>query len=871
MPTKGNLGQDPNSQESARDTQSYISNLVVIPVEEGINPAQITLSNNPQFQDYVLITTPEGITYKATVGSLSGDISGALAIFARSTNGTIQQVAPSSYDPITREMYLQIDGVPQVQSNWGELGVNDPSYIRNKPTIPAAQVQSDWTQASSSAVDYIKNKPTIPAAQVQSDWTQVNSGAVDYIKNKPPAATQQQVLSADPLANKESVTPSLMNFQQQGVGAVLYPLVSKMQQTVSVKDFGAVGDGVADDSAAFALAAAAVSSGGTLYFPAGTYLLNAAFDTAIYPIQGKMAFTSKSNITLMGTGNSTIFKISNWDTQNKGGVSIIALNNCNNISIVSIRFEMTGVTGLTVAAPSPAYPLCSMVTSLASNNIEIIGSSIYSFNPLGADGSSPQPSFYYKQIPVYIQGDSSADVNRGFNFLNNIIEDTNTYKLFLLGMGDVLIDGNNFLRISGHYPTIRNLIHASRGHTITNNYFEGLNPADDDIPNNIVSTDLPSMILVGNEFNKGGGGINIVGNKFALTGSGGIDVSDAHGVNITSNVFYDLVNMSAILITSDDVKSCIRLGSSADVAWDVSVADNAVLGQYVARKGVLIKQAVNGNISGNNISSSGGYAIQASSARRFVINNNNISDVNILAGVQVGLFIDSSSSAIAAGEQVVAYGNLIHNFTGGTGTGIGTSSFNPSKVFLSNNYIGGGVSEQMTSGAFSQSFSDQIGFNNIATRSLVSSVIDYFNESTWTPVVTFATPGDLDIVYSVQKGNYIRIKNTVKVTFYIFSSTFTHTTASGILTLTGLPFVSRPEHNLVTSNGLGTFQAISAAGNISAINTPNTSYLAFMKSSADSQGLTLIDDVINGSANITAADTVSGGRLLLSGELTYYV
>lgn len=74
-------------------------------------------------------------------------------------------------------------GFTQVQANWNESDTTDPSYIQNKPSIPAAQVQSDWTQSDNSAVDYIKNKPSIPAAQVNSDWT-ANSG-VAQILNKP--------------------------------------------------------------------------------------------------------------------------------------------------------------------------------------------------------------------------------------------------------------------------------------------------------------------------------------------------------------------------------------------------------------------------------------------------------------------------------------------------------------------------------------------------------------------------------------------------------------------------------------------------------------------------------------------------------------
>lgn len=47
----------------------------------------------------------------------------------------------------------------QVQSNWNETDDTDPSYIQNKPTIPAAQVNSDWNAAS--GVAQILNKPDL--------------------------------------------------------------------------------------------------------------------------------------------------------------------------------------------------------------------------------------------------------------------------------------------------------------------------------------------------------------------------------------------------------------------------------------------------------------------------------------------------------------------------------------------------------------------------------------------------------------------------------------------------------------------------------------------------------------------------------------
>ena len=50
----------------------------------------------------------------------------------------------------------------QVQSDWNEADVDDPAYIKNKPSIPAAQVQANWNEMDTDDPSFIKNKPTIP-------------------------------------------------------------------------------------------------------------------------------------------------------------------------------------------------------------------------------------------------------------------------------------------------------------------------------------------------------------------------------------------------------------------------------------------------------------------------------------------------------------------------------------------------------------------------------------------------------------------------------------------------------------------------------------------------------------------------------------
>lgn len=73
----------------------------------------------------------------------------------------------------------------------------------------------------------------------------------------------------------ESSGSSLIGFIQSGSGAVARTVQSKSRDIVSVKDFGAVGNGIADDTAEIALTLAE-STGA--YFPDGTYLYTGDID-----------------------------------------------------------------------------------------------------------------------------------------------------------------------------------------------------------------------------------------------------------------------------------------------------------------------------------------------------------------------------------------------------------------------------------------------------------------------------------------------------------------------------------------------------------------------------------------------------------------
>lgn len=68
------------------------------------------------------------------------------------------------------------------------------------------------------------------------------------------------------------------------------------------------------------------------------------------------------------------------------------------------------------------------------------------------------------------------------------------------------------------------------------------------------------------------------------------------------------------------------------------------------------------------------------------------------------------------------------------------------------------------------------------------NALDDYEEGTWTPVITFATPGDLVVVYGTQSGRYTKIGREFMFDGTVITTTFTFTTSTGSLRVSGLPF-----------------------------------------------------------------------------------
>lgn len=74
-----------------------------------------------------------------------------------------------------------------------------------------------------------------------------------------------------------NINATKLAFTQAGTGATARTVDSRLKDVVSVKDFGAVGDGTTNDTTAFAAAFANLNAGSapkSLYIPSGNYLVN---------------------------------------------------------------------------------------------------------------------------------------------------------------------------------------------------------------------------------------------------------------------------------------------------------------------------------------------------------------------------------------------------------------------------------------------------------------------------------------------------------------------------------------------------------------------------------------------------------------------
>ena len=151
-----------------------------------------------------------------------------------------------------------------------------------------------------------------------------------------------------------------------------------------------------------------------------------------------------------------------------------------------------------------------------------------------------------------------------------------------------------------------------------------------------------------------------------------------------------------------------------------------------------------------------------------------------------------------------------------------------------------------------------ISFPATQSASSDANTLDDYEEGSWTPAIICDSPGNLVVVAGGQvSGTYTKIGRVVNVNFIAQASTFTHSTASGLVRISGLPF------------NVG---SVEYAGVLSECNLINKS--GYTQFNVRGTGTTMIFKALGnniGAANVQITDLPSGSSKDFYGSLTYDV
>lgn len=131
---------------------------------------------------------------------------------------------------------------------------------------------------------------------------------------------------------------------------------------------------------------------------------------------------------------------------------------------------------------------------------------------------------------------------------------------------------------------------------------------------------------------------------------------------------------------------------------------------------------------------------------------------------------------------------------------------------------------------------------------------------TFTPTLTFATPGDLSVAYTTRVGRYTKVGNRITIDVNIVTSSFTWTTAASYMRVTGIPYPSATSSG-AQSKGAMNVSGLTKAGYtnfVASLEDTNNAGVAFYASGSG---------VASGTVN--AADMPSGTNKTVQFTLSY--
>ncbi len=401
------------------------------------------------------------------------------------------------------------------------------------------------------------------------------TGTGNTVTYTAPATAGSHTLTATSAADTTKQASAVVTVQAVQGGCAPAPTSPLV---VSVKTYGAKGDGIADDTAAIQAAIEVVAgTGGTLLVPDGTYMINAILNS------GK-GLQLRSNMTFRMSSAAVLKAIPNAS----GGYSVLFLPRVSNVNII----------GGTIEGERSAHT--------------------------GTGGESGMGIFVASSQDVYIEGVTAKECwGDGFYIggsagstnitLCNVVADHNRRQgLSVVYADGVVVRNSTFKNTQGTLPEAGIDIEPNAGETVANMQILGCtftNNSGGGIQNGLALKDrgiafvknvlIDGNVMVGNGFNAANG----------MPGGGGCEISNTAGHRVTNNVMRDNKNWG------------LRLRDEAD---STTVTGNTITGTQ--GDGIYLDPTItNYTITGNTVTGNTRYGIYQGSGAQGVLGANVVS------------------------------------------------------------------------------------------------------------------------------------------------------------------------------------------------------------------------------------------------------
>jgi parallel beta-helix repeat protein len=521
------------------------------------------------------------------------------------------------------------------------------------------------------------------------------------------------VIYSAPDGASDRFSSAQISFLQAGSGAVVRTAQAKMRDVVSVKDFGAVGDGVADDTVAINEAITYVNSlgGGVVTFPdGGTYMVNATGNLT--------GIQMKSGVYLDLTGAK--LKATNANSANYRLVYFEQVSDCG-----IIGGEIDGDRASNTSGGDQGHCVYIIL-----NCVDVVIQNVKAYNAIG-DG-------------IY-----TGRLCTGTKILNCVLTNNGRNNISVVSSSNVIIDGCDISNANGNLPEAGIDVEPNPGDAVSNNVVitnchiydngrEGVSfPAP--APTPLIETAIVSNCHI---YNNGTQGIRasyvknleVSGCVIYGNGAGGIYDTAALATSLTfdgnlifGNTGSGIEGFASGTIISNNV---IRNNTAWGVKWQfgqhVTISGNTISDH--GEDGIFYERAYNSSIIGNTVKNSQKHGIfitgtsvsSVTRSRASVISANTVFASSLLTdNTYSGIYLDANANTCtvngnsieraASGNQplhaiyaedasVIIVGNMTNNGAKSGNSQVRRAAVQPASFFNSPDFLANVTAEKFFPG-----------------------------------------------------------------------------------------------------------------------------------------------------------------------------